>query len=471
MPCIPSHLIILPCELQLHVLFFLGPLDILSLQRTCKHMHTMINMCEENAVFSPTYPIEEMTLRELRISATRPDRFLSFLEKSNPGQLLQPFVRQSIPFTGYEWHPDLYLVPGGRYLFTFFYNSFSLLDLGTRTSYPIILANANAICESYVVSTTCDGLGLRVILFGTDESENRSELNVFDIKFINVATLKHSGQIYMEVLCVCGEFAVLTSDKNVKIWNFITQKSTSWKVDDEFEWIVATDATVTTVSYAGIWTWRIPDLSFEPSALFLKDGKPLHPDSKVEFVDNFSHIGQFAGPCDWYTGMKMYHCHLFDIVESSWIGHNGVSVDSTNTYIPILNRFQLDASNSSDKDLSAHEPYLIQKYYLEPTPDIHEQVQPYRIVNSRLASIWHEGPNVDSDDSDSEEVTTVLKTKLHIGASGLSSFQVPGKQYTLFEGDPLILRLRSFTFCPISSRICYVSGSAGDVINVRDFVK
>ncbi|KAF9009912.1 hypothetical protein BDQ17DRAFT_1347128 [Cyathus striatus] len=473
-----SHLIKLPYELQLRILFFLRPLDLLSLQRTCKQMCKLTSeknlwikklkdMCEENAVFLPTYKsMNTMNLRDLMMSATRPDRFLSFLENSKPGEVLESGgIIGLIRFNPeVDEHPDLYLVPGGRYLFTFFYRQFLLFDLELGGLGSAVVANARAISESYVVSTTRDGLGLRVVLFGYNDSDNQSELKVFDIypssskrECVIIATLNHPGKIYMHVPCACGDVAVLTGDNEVKIWNFVTQKATSWKVK-KFDWITVTETTVMTISEIGISTWSIPDLLSDPlSVLFSEDAETLRPHTEIK-LSTFSPTtyGELEGPCDWYTGMKMYCNELFDFVD---VVPNKASLDKKDVNIPILYRFQLDSSHSA-----RCVPSLVQKYCLEPIPDISEQVQPYRIVNSRLVSVWHEEPDDEGDP------TVVLKTKLHVGASGLSRFQEPGKQYTLFKGDPIILKLKSFAFCPVSSRICYINESQGNGITVLDYV-
>ncbi|KAF9009915.1 hypothetical protein BDQ17DRAFT_1347136 [Cyathus striatus] len=480
----PSRLIILPYELHRLVLFFLGPLDILSLQRVCKQIHSLTNernlwiqnlkeMCEQNAVFFPTYPIEVMTLQELKLSATRPERFLSFLENSRSGESLQSLEKRLFHFQRLiENTPDIYLVPGGRYLFSFCSSYVSLLDLSHFE--PVMLAEIETICRSFVVSTTWDGLGLRVVVFGST-LENRSELNVFDIyplspnpEFINISTFSYPVTVYIRVVCVSGDLVVLAGHQTLWVWNFITQKATMWKVMGQVKRIFATETTVTTVSHNKIIrTWRIPELSFESSALFFKFGgaKTLHPDTEVDSSRDFlRNIGQVAGPCHWYTGMKMYPNHLFDLLGV--FAYNDASVDETEEYTPELYRYQLNASNPCDTNLLVHKPYLVQKYCLEPTTDVDlEQVQPYRFINSRLARVWHEVVRPDSS-------SDYTRTKLHIGASGLFDSQVTGKQYSLFDEDPVILAPPSFTFCPISGRICYFPYlGRRDGVSVVDFVK
>ncbi|KAF9009910.1 hypothetical protein BDQ17DRAFT_1538472 [Cyathus striatus] len=493
LPCFIS----LPFELQRRILHFLSPTDIISIQKTCKRMNDVASerglwinvlkdMCEENSAFRPTYPIEDMSMEELKLSATRPDRVLSFLGNSEPDKALVVLSSRSIDLSP-SLLPEIdqiFLVPGGRYLFVFSLNKIFLYDLLYGDSANPVACLIDTHGEFHNVCTTSDGLGLRVVtniiyVDNYGDPLRRCETKVFDIypsfpkpEFVNIATWNHTSQGYLEgQLSICGDFVVILDDSyTVKIWDLVTQKATFWKIPTNYyQDIIVTDTTVSAISRKRISTWHIPELAFVPDDLHLQDAQVHPPDMKTKefFVPSMFDEDdiQISGLCGWYAGMKTKHKHLFDIAMRHV---NQSATDETETSRWMLSRFQ-----SNPPDVSP-----VESYSLEPCGDVFDLL-PSRICNSRHVALWLQqlraGLTSDEDseleESDSEDrASNIQQVNIHIGACGelLKSKELE-KQYILLKG-PLALRPGAISFCPVAGRICYIDLDMAR-ITINDLVK
>ena len=116
-------------------------------------------VCKEHALLLASYPLHEMTVRDLQKISLSPDLFQSRLAKTSPCELerlseisLSSETREisnskavevcTIPWS---FHCDTFLIPGGRYLLSHFFNSIMLYDLGVPYIHPT--APLSLVCQ------------------------------------------------------------------------------------------------------------------------------------------------------------------------------------------------------------------------------------------------------------------------------------------------------------------------------------
>ncbi|RXW13911.1 hypothetical protein EST38_g11944 [Candolleomyces aberdarensis] len=143
----------LPIELHLSITHHLAfqPQNFFSLLKTCRILHTVYSqkciwdtalqlLCRRDALFSPSYSIQSMTVSQLQRAVMGPDLWNSRLRARKP--FVGPDVYTEGTFTQLKHIDDqtpavlgecksrVYLVPGGRHLFEQAHNVISLWDLG-----------------------------------------------------------------------------------------------------------------------------------------------------------------------------------------------------------------------------------------------------------------------------------------------------------------------------------------------------
>lgn len=142
-------------------------------------------MCLANGLFLPTFPLADMSLKELESAALAPYKWRSVAARAYPhtqelpahSHLFSPMASDSSATDdgepGEEDDYDLrsvFLVPGGRYLVTFAWRWIAVWDLGFspyrgRGSFTKVIARAKVKLHSkYLVHASPDGRALRVLI-------------------------------------------------------------------------------------------------------------------------------------------------------------------------------------------------------------------------------------------------------------------------------------------------------------------
>ncbi|KAF5342470.1 hypothetical protein D9611_001084 [Ephemerocybe angulata] len=156
----------LPSDVWLEILSLLHYREFFSINRVCKVLHDLIDqrdiwvhalrgMCQQHAVFLPSYPIEDMDVRELQRAVTGPARFTALtrnhksttLDEETPTLPFSSIFSLSLD-TRSIWtdigSEGMFLVPGGRFLITANDECLVLSDLGAAGrqpfAQPLILA-------------------------------------------------------------------------------------------------------------------------------------------------------------------------------------------------------------------------------------------------------------------------------------------------------------------------------------------
>lgn len=139
-----------PKDLWTEIATWLDPPDIVSLQKACRALNRSLyqksvwitalrQMCRDHSLFFPSYPVDRMTLEHLQRAAMGPYRFKTLVERNatfaghaEDAPDLNPAydVRSSTEAAPMAKAGCSYLVPGGRFLFTFNCKELVLWDLG-----------------------------------------------------------------------------------------------------------------------------------------------------------------------------------------------------------------------------------------------------------------------------------------------------------------------------------------------------
>ncbi|KAF8799413.1 hypothetical protein BYT27DRAFT_7120833 [Phlegmacium glaucopus] len=172
-------------DLQITICTFLHPSDILSLRQTCKAFQfatrqrivwvdALHRVCLDNTLFLPSFPIHDMTVPELEHAAMAPRRWIKLcaaFQKQHPnvsGAKLCSRTTRIIdnPLAVMVDNPEIFIVPGGRYLISQSSSGIFIWDLGYTSSADCkLIASVGPEGRSYhcTVQATPDGLGLIIL--------------------------------------------------------------------------------------------------------------------------------------------------------------------------------------------------------------------------------------------------------------------------------------------------------------------
>ncbi|KAJ3516351.1 hypothetical protein NMY22_g14232 [Coprinellus aureogranulatus] len=162
-----ANIAYLPTELFLAIVRSLGPRDVLRLQSSSRSLRARLNhgvvwttvlrnICKEQSIFYPSYPVKEMSVSRLQRACMTPLRFAQFLEQNAYCTRLEPPVKP-VTLTAIDIGEPVYsechfLVPGGRFLIVAFPSALRLFDLGPpdRTPFPKPLLVENVQISDYI---------------------------------------------------------------------------------------------------------------------------------------------------------------------------------------------------------------------------------------------------------------------------------------------------------------------------------
>ncbi|KAF7764058.1 hypothetical protein Agabi119p4_8595 [Agaricus bisporus var. burnettii] len=136
-----SKIMSLPPDVLISLMRFLRPLDLIALRQTCRYLYeannrrivwitALIDVCVENDVFLPTFPIDVMTTEQLLRAATSPSRLSAFLRRNHEKKLV-PTVHTilDLELSEGDFTTMLYFVPGGRFIVLLSLRTLQLWDI------------------------------------------------------------------------------------------------------------------------------------------------------------------------------------------------------------------------------------------------------------------------------------------------------------------------------------------------------
>ncbi|KAF8805715.1 hypothetical protein BYT27DRAFT_7192079 [Phlegmacium glaucopus] len=184
---VPLRLVNIGLDVQITICTFLHPSDILALRQTCRAFQlptrqrivwvdALHRVCLDNTLFLPSFSIPDMTVLELERAAMAPRRWIELcatFQKQHPngsGTKLCSRTTRIIdnPPAAMVDNPEIFIVPGGRYLISRSSMGIFVWDLGYTSSVDCkTIASVEREGGPYtgMVQATPDGLGLIIFSF------------------------------------------------------------------------------------------------------------------------------------------------------------------------------------------------------------------------------------------------------------------------------------------------------------------
>ncbi|KAF8812954.1 hypothetical protein BYT27DRAFT_7239602 [Phlegmacium glaucopus] len=395
-------LVNIPLDLQITICTFLYPSDILALRQTCKSFQlptrqrfiwvdALRQVCLDNTLFLPSFPIPNMTVVELEHAAMAPRRWIELctaFENDDSGAKLCARTTRIInnPLAATARDCELFIVPGGRYLVGQSPKGVFVWDLGYTSSADCKLI-ASVECKSYycMVQATPDDMGLIIFssrrftgcsvyeIYPQSETPQLTEIARLDINKGFLAYLLPDKVIW---------YGFCNDNMVVRVWDFRRNYSTSFSADVDagrlgyitLE-VLATRTAIIVLCKAGMLVWAIPPLS--PQPLDFSDYNPTHipPLVRIPFPDGiFGHTELFAWKRTsyWYLGSSqpLY----FDLF---------FTLDSGKADMGAVHRFKIIV----EPDLYDTSLHFI--YTSEVVPNKMVFFLPYRICEDTLVTYWY----------------------------------------------------------------------------------
>ncbi|KAF8186899.1 hypothetical protein K438DRAFT_1835222 [Mycena galopus ATCC 62051] len=194
-----------PMDTLIHIQSFMFPLDIIALRQCSKLMASATShrtvwldalrrICATHEVSVLTYPMENMTLRELEHAATSPARFIAQISKDMNGELIPAFstrlFQPRLPrsTTGNVGETlMLRLIPGGRYLvMAGELARISVWDLGYGPAavinpYPLASTILPFATHRLLIQPTKNKQGFRILTISNQAINNVVDVTVYEI--------------------------------------------------------------------------------------------------------------------------------------------------------------------------------------------------------------------------------------------------------------------------------------------------
>ncbi|KAF5310475.1 hypothetical protein D9611_012274 [Ephemerocybe angulata] len=284
----PASIAHLPIELHILIVRYLAtrPRSLFSLIQTCHALHTIYTskplwtaalhvVCERDALFFPSYPIETMSVHQIMRACLSPDLWNERVRRGDGMKPtgVRPLVdahRASDEQSKTDDYNRVYFVPGGRYLLEHAYGVLRLWDLGlpsilqpSRSDQRDELRVVDSVITSdgkvgsvpgeesdgeveFVVHPSPNEMRFRVWIVPSPvkarggvrctSSIYEIDLSVAEPRFELLASLTlltpagYTATWYWGDLSMLGNTAVFHSRNVVIVWNFVLNRARVWSV-------------------------------------------------------------------------------------------------------------------------------------------------------------------------------------------------------------------------------------------------
>jgi len=311
-----------PLDLQITICVLLHPSDILALRKTCRALEhatrqrivwvaVLHRVCLDNTLFLPSFPISDMSERELERAAMRPRRWIELcdgLQKEDPTfcEMLHSQTTRNIEDAG---KIEFFIVPGGRYLVTAG-DGLSVWDLGYVSTVDCKLVASVGLGKHFrflMVQATPDGRGLVILLsnhsssyqsYGSDSESY--QLSIFEIypqseiplltQIAHFSSKKYPVHLLPDTI-ICR---VIRGNRMVfRVVDYRTNYSICFTADVILRHTnletLATKTAIIVLCNEGILIWAIPPLSPQLSDFpdYFRDDNPtlIPPLFKIPILD------------------------------------------------------------------------------------------------------------------------------------------------------------------------------------------
>ncbi|KAF8802153.1 hypothetical protein BYT27DRAFT_6771427 [Phlegmacium glaucopus] len=304
---VPSlRLVNIALDLQITICTFLHPSDILALRQTCKAFQlptrqrvvwvdALHRVCHDNTLFLPSFPIPDMTVLELEHAAMAPRRWIELcaaFQKQHPNSGAKLCARTTRiinnPLAAMADNPEIFIVPGGRYLISQSSRGIFIWDLGYTSSADCkLIASVGREGGSHIctVQATPDGLGLIIFSSHTGcsvyEVYPQSETpQLTQIAHLDFDSSKDPPAYLLPDRVIWSAFY---EDMIVfRVWDFRENYSISFSADVDAKRLgynlgaIATKTAIIVLCEEDILVWAIPPLSPQPQPPDFSDHNPTH---------------------------------------------------------------------------------------------------------------------------------------------------------------------------------------------------
>lgn len=317
----------LPFELHISIARYLAnsPRDLFSLLKISRSLHelytsktvwtiTLREICIRDALFFPSYPVEEMSVKQLMRACLAPDLWNERI-RTGPGlkdsgvQTLSSEPLESDPLEGAQRdsYNRVYFVPGGRYLIDHAGGRLRLWDLGLPSIFreeeanaqeprivtSILITDPSQVSDDeggmeldtdgggqatieFVVCPSRDGMRLRVwvvpgpstvkggVSMSCTSSVYEIDLGSHQPDFTLMSSLTVLTPVWSVLwgdLSMRDDTAIFHSLDYIIVWDFCDSKAKAWRVrsrTDNTDMLFLSQASIYLVKSTGVLVWSIP---------------------------------------------------------------------------------------------------------------------------------------------------------------------------------------------------------------------
>ncbi|KAJ7597751.1 hypothetical protein C8J56DRAFT_920848 [Mycena floridula] len=275
----PASLPNLGLDLLINIQYFIEPKDILSLRKVCKSITestkirvvwiaALQNLCDKFKIFAPSFPIKELSLKELEYLATCEYRFRNRLKTELDAvnsHVLSPVCTRLLQISpqNYPQHDigefdEACLVPGGRYLLTV--TDTGLLQVWDLGFSPDAMIQSIPIATLIVEDIECswricaqptpNAQGLTILVPHQPSANSCFTFDIYHImpqaanpRFHRLATLKY-GPVHLRHSDAAGlglssiHLGFWTLLGGLVVWNFYQDTWLTWHLPPSVELVV-----------------------------------------------------------------------------------------------------------------------------------------------------------------------------------------------------------------------------------------
>jgi len=288
-----------------------------------------------------------MSVAQLERAATAPSRLiaLSFSkDRTNDGLLPRRSTRMiRYPPSISYCSPNMYLIPGGRYLVAAGMGCLNVFDLSSEGTQTKMWTTTLEYTDDFVVHPTPDGQGIRILI---TTYESNCFLYVYEIypqqdnpRLVQIAKIVLKLKYYLDFF-LCGDRAIIHSSQEniVIVWDFMTNTLASWSVGlPTMNWNYMTNSELINVSdtaimfldcYSVLWIFHIPPLITKiPLFDIERDVPEVAPILKFKCLEQAA-LSYCLRPDCWYFGDPRSLPFYLEVLDSSQTGLSKLEVFS-----------------------------------------------------------------------------------------------------------------------------------------------
>ncbi|KAF8186898.1 hypothetical protein K438DRAFT_1973098 [Mycena galopus ATCC 62051] len=473
-----STLLELPIDNIFQILKFADPADIFMFGQTCTKflqvtatrtvwLNALRRVCEINSLFVPSFPYDEMSLSDLQRAATfgAAPRFARRLYKhetnTTPASLapwswriFNPRVVKSSNVASEE--PGvlklLELVPGGRFLIIATDTLVHLWDLGysTKLIKPHALASIALLepnCEPAIsFLPTEDGTGIEVLIMAfKDDKVNLATYHIFPLdahpEFVLVSEPQTLGLLIRGFLAKPG-LCVFHCGKEIKIWNTVQNLWAAWKVDEFPNKLFAYHDLIVGVGPRAITLWEIPTPHHDATTISNDD--PHLPMMTLINPLPRQEEHEIASSSDWFCATSIKPCFLS---ITGWKGDT--------RYTARYTMHSVDCREN--RNIPGSIPVLMDQSPIPGASDHLEYCTELQPCGGDVFAPW------------ASHASAVIEANISPMPTEKKSEGPPFKTVRLFESRFDRPEDFDFSICPITGRLCTMTGEANEIV-VLDFL-